>query len=168
MYELVKGGWGRPTICQILGGKKIDLEGKSKRNGCEVLEQLLHHRIKRKLTIFISDYSSLLTLVYLSLPLPNDFNIIVWPPPHILLSLLWLHFASYCLCLLPFCWFLRCFVCSFFHPYCWTIPCLYNDFPSLTFASVCSVLLSSALLLCCSRILRMDVSFLTCCLTGFL
>lgn len=32
MYKMVKGRWDRSTVYQITGGKKIDLEGKSKRN----------------------------------------------------------------------------------------------------------------------------------------
>lgn len=52
----------------------------------EVLEQMLNHRINRKLSTLISDYSSLLTLISLALPFPDDFTIVAWPSPHILLS----------------------------------------------------------------------------------
>lgn len=47
---------------------------------------MLDHRVNRKLTTFILDYSSLLTLISLAWPLPKNFNIVVWPSPHILLS----------------------------------------------------------------------------------
>lgn len=32
IYEMVKGRWDRSTVYQIIGGKKIHLEGKSKGN----------------------------------------------------------------------------------------------------------------------------------------
>lgn len=61
---------------RLLGGKNRFGRRKQEKLSVhhEVLEQVLDHRINRKLSTLISDYS-LLTLISLALLCPNDFTL---------------------------------------------------------------------------------------------
>lgn len=74
----MEDGVDLPSV-RLLGGKNRFGRRKQEKLSVhhEVLKQVLEHRINRKLTTLNPDCSSLLTLISLALPLPNDFNTIV-------------------------------------------------------------------------------------------
>lgn len=67
IHKMVKGRWDRSTLYHITGGKKVDLEGKSKTLPVhhKGLEKVLDHRIIRKL-LLLSFLIILLHLLLLS------------------------------------------------------------------------------------------------------